>query len=374
MKKFIILSLIAVFAHIAQAQTPNSAIDRLFNEFGRMGITGVHYYANAYGQECYLEIFTGARYDIHDIVEMNRIMRADYPFQLEGTKEYVDKQLKECDEGLYFTSKVRPMIRHLLDSLAPLSKECYHHEIHNDVWDTVKYVIALNDIPKKTFQERVGGGFDRGTGDEFIDYLSYKRGTFLHYVFPAIQKSNNVVPYSLDSLKAVIENYLNKYDGKKYNVSYRVKNQPKDLQYYYYNPSEWNGVYFVEKGFSRSIGTHYFFPLAKKEQNDMAVEISNIFTNYLKTRDDTSLYVIAQSLPLENPVYNREDEDMYFYAGEDYGKHFSVNLMRTNEGIHVLLLTNEGNWQVPVRKWIEIKSIDCDKIVYEKDFNKRKDL
>ena len=40
----------------------------------------------------------------------------------------------------------------------------------------------------------------------------------------------------------------------------------------------------------------------------------------------------------------------------------------TDNGLHVLLLSNEGEWLVPRRSWWKIKAIRGENIMYEKDF------
>jgi hypothetical protein len=65
---------------------------------------------------------------------------------------------------------------------------------------------------------------------------------------------------------------------------------------------------------------------------------------------------------------NAAYDHLIFCNTERIGRHFSINMKMTDKGLHVLLLSNEGEWLVPRRSWWKIKAISGKKIVYEKDF------
>lgn len=354
------------FAFASQAQSPIPNIVQIFSKFGNMGVESV-YSADSKGQEYYLSLFTAQKSDMHNMVQYNRLGAADFPFQLAGTKEYIDSKLKEYEESQHLDSLMKPIVRHVLDSLASLSKECYHYEIHNGVEDTVKYVIAMNGISKDVFQKRVKGGYDTEAGNEFIDYFSYNRGTSLLYHLPALQKAEKVIPYSIDSLQINLARTLNKYNAKKNPVEYNV--DPNEEHYL----EEWYILSSNNKDVSRSVGTHYFFPLSREKQNGIIKNVVNVITDYVASKADTSDYHLYYTIPLENAerrstVY----DDLVFYGAGTNGKHLSINTKITDNGLHVLLLRNEGEWLVPRLTWMETKSINGDKVVFEKEFKNDK--
>jgi len=94
MKKMIMLAACVSFALASLAQKPNPAIVKLFNAFGHADIERT-YSADNKGQEYYLALYKLPKADMDDLIQYNRLGQADFPFQLEGTKEYIDSQLKE---------------------------------------------------------------------------------------------------------------------------------------------------------------------------------------------------------------------------------------------------------------------------------------
>lgn len=366
MKRTIILYFAVAFAIVLQAQKPNPSVANLFSEFGNMGVEST-YAADSKGQEYYLSLFTAQKSDMHNLVQYNRLDAADFPFQLAGTKEYIDSQIKEYEESQHLDSLMKPIIKHVLDSLASMSRECYHYEVHNGDEDTVKYVIAMNRMSKDMFQKRVNGSFDTESGNEFIDYFRYNRATSLLYHLPALQKTEKVISYSIDSLHQSLVATLNQYNAKKYPVNYEI--DAKEEHYL----EEWYILDSDVKDISRSVGTHYYLPLTRKTQSAIIQDIVKVLTNYVTEKSDTSDYHLFYTIPLENaerksPVY----DDLVFYGVGTEGKHLSINMKMTDNGLHVLLLRNEGEWLVPRLTWMEIKSIKGDKIVYEKEFKNDK--
>lgn len=346
MKKIIILTFGIVFVLGLQAQKPNPAMAKLFTVFANIGIEST-YSADNSGQEYYLSLYTAQKADMHNIIQYNKLGAADYPFQLNGIREYINSQFKECEEAQRYESMIKPVIKHVLDSLAPLSNECYHYEVHNGVEDTIKYVLAMSNMPENLFQNRVKGRVDTKSSDEFIDYFSYNRGTFLNYHLPALQKKDKVSPYPTDSLKYNIEKILAKYKGKEYVVDYDINTNP-DLY-----PGDWYIVHGGNKHFSKSYGTHFYFPLTRESQNAIIVEMAKEITDYVTSKNDTSEYKFFYTMPLEKIGRNSTIYDhLVFYNG---GKeHISINMRMTGNGLHVLLLSNEGEWIVPRQTWWKI--------------------
>lgn len=362
MKKMIMLAACVSFALTSLAQKPNPAIVKLFNEFGHADIERT-YSADNKGQEYYLALYKLPKADMDDLIQYNRLGQADFPFQLEGTKEYIDSQLKQSAKVQHDDSVIKPVIKHTLDSLAPLSKECYHYEVHNGLSDTTKYVLALNNMPEDLFQQRVKGRVEKKAGNEFIDYFSYNRGTFLHYILPPLQRSTLATLYTEESLKTHIEAILTKYKGKKYTVSYDI-NSGANIY-----PQDWYILKHSDESHSKSYGTHYYIPTTKNVQNDLVKEIAEAVTQFLTSTSDTSEYSLFYTLPLGNAKYNSSAYDhLIFCIAESSARHFSINMKMTDNGLHVLLLSNEGEWLVPRRSWWKIKAIRGENIVYEKNF------
>ena len=361
-RKMIMLALFVSFALASLAQKPNPAMAKLLNEFGKAGIEGT-YSADNTGQEYYLALYKLTHADIDNLIQYNRLGQADFPFQLEGTREYIASRLKESEKAQHDEAMIRPVIKHTLDSLAPSAKECYHYEVHNGMGDTIKYVLALNNMPKDLFQQRVKGQVEKKANNEFIDYFSYDGGTFLHYILPPLQKSGMASCHSEDSFKHNIEAILAKHKGKKYAVSYNMN--PGTSIY----PQDWYVLKYNSKSNSKSEGTHYYFALTKEAQNSIVKEVAEAATCFLTSTSDKSEYSLFYTLPLGNAKRDNAAYDhLIFCNTERIGRHFSINMKMTDKGLHVLLLSNEGEWLVPRRSWWKIKAISGKKIVYEKDF------
>lgn len=366
MTKIITLLFALGFAIALQAQSPIPNVVQIFSKFGNMGVESI-YSADAKGQEYYLSIFTAQKSDLHNMVQFNRLGAADFPFQLNGTNEYIDSLLKDGEESLYIEGLIKPVIKNVLDSLAPLSKECYHYEVHNGVEDTLKYVIAMNRISKDLFQRRVKGSYDTGAGNEFIDYFSYNRATTLLYHLPALQKAEKTIPYSIDSLQIIIAGILNNDNAQRYPVKYDL--DPNEEHYL----EEWYIINSGNKDISKSVGTHYYLPLTKEFQNGIIKDIVKSLTNYVTVKADSSEYRFYYTFPLDNAKRSSSVyDDLVFYGVGANGNHLSVNVKMTDNGLHVLLLRNEGEWLVPRLTWMETKTINGDKVVYEKEFKNDK--
>lgn len=362
MRKMIMLVLCGSFAIASLAQKPNPAMAELFDELGNAGIECT-YSADNKGQEYFLSVYKLPKAYIDDLIQYNRLGQADFPFQLEGTREFIASRLKESEKALHDESIIKPVIKHTLDSLAPLAKECYHYEVHNGMGDTIKYVLALNNMPKDLFQQRVKGRVEKESGNEFIDYFSHDGGTFLHYILPPLQRSGRTGHHADGSLKQHVEGILAKYKGKKFAVCYDIN--PGASIY----PQDWYMSRPDGESSSNSEGTHYYFPLTRDAQNGLVKEIAETVTDFLTSISDTAEYRLFYTLPLGNAKSNSSAYDhLIFCNTESTGRHFSINMKMTDKGLHVLLLSNEGEWLVPRRSWWKIKAIRGEKIVYEKDF------
>ena len=180
---------------------------------------------------------------------------------------------------------------------------------------------------------------------------------------PPLQRSALSTLYTEESLKTHIEAILTKYKGKKYTVSYDI-NSGANIY-----PQDWYILKHSDESHSKSYGTHYYIPTTKNVQNGLVKEIAEAITQFLTSTSDTSEYSLFYTLPLGNAKYNSSAYDhLIFCIAESSGRHFSINMKMTDNGLHVLLLSNEGEWLVPRRSWWKIKAIRGENIMYEKDF------
>ena len=141
------------------------------------------------------------------------------------------------------------------------------------------------------------------SSNEFIDYFSYNRGTFLHYILPPLQRSTLATLYTEESLKTHIEAILTKYKGKKYTVSYDI-NSGANIY-----PQDWYILKHSDESHSKSYGTHYYIPTTKNVQNGLVKEIAEAITQFLTSTSDTSEYSLFYTLPLGNAKYNSSAYD-----------------------------------------------------------------